>query len=278
MLMKSHRVFRSFWLYAGLIFLAVIYQIPYYIILRNALMTQREIAAFDWIVWPAQMQWQNLVNLFNDPIAPMAIGLKNSAIISFFQVSGQLIVTSMAGYGLARVAYRWADHVFYIILGALMVPSAAIFVQTFLVVAQIGWVNTLPGLIVPPMFYVFSVFIFRQFFLDFPQALEDAGRIDGLGYYGLFWRIVVPNSTGIFVALGTIGLIRSWNAFLWPLVVGQNRDSWTVQVVLSTFMTAQTINLPALFMGAAVGILPMLIIFFLVQRYIVEGVKTTGIK
>ncbi|MCB0132698.1 MAG: carbohydrate ABC transporter permease [Caldilineaceae bacterium] len=276
--MKSHRVFRSFWLYAGLIFLAVIYQIPYYIILRNALMTQREIAAFDWIVWPAQMQWQNLVNLFNDPIAPMAIGLKNSAIISFFQVSGQLIVTSMAGYGLARVAYRWADHVFYIILGALMVPSAAIFVQTFLVVAQIGWVNTLPGLIVPPMFYVFSVFIFRQFFLDFPQALEDAGRIDGLGYYGLFWRIVVPNSTGIFVALGTIGLIRSWNAFLWPLVVGQNRDSWTVQVVLSTFMTAQTINLPALFMGAAVGILPMLIIFFLVQRYIVEGVKTTGIK
>ena len=99
MLMKSHRVFRSFWLYAGLIFLAVIYQIPYYIILRNALMTQREIAAFDWIVWPAQMQWQNLVNLFNDPIAPMAIGLKNSAIISFFQVSGQLIVIPITGYG-----------------------------------------------------------------------------------------------------------------------------------------------------------------------------------
>ncbi len=276
--MKNQRAFQSFWLYALLITLAIIYLIPYYVIARNALMAQREISAFDWILWPAQMQWQNLVDLFNDPIAPMGIGLKNSAIVSIFQVAGQLIVTSMAGYGLARIRYKWADAVFFVVLGALMVPAAAIFVQTFLVVAAIGWVSTLSGLIIPPMFYVFSAFIFRQFFLDFPQELEDAARVDGLGHFGIFWRIVVPNSTGVFVALGTIALIRSWNSFLWPLVVGQSRDTWTVQVVLSTFMTAQTINLPALFMGAAVGILPMLVIFFLVQRYIVEGVKTSGIK
>jgi len=276
--MKTGRYFQSFWLYALLIGLAIVYLIPYYIIARNALMTQREIAAFDWILWPSQIQWRNLIDLFNDPIAPMGIGLKNSAIVSIFQVAGQLIVTSMAGYGLARIRYKWADAVFFLVLGALMVPAAAIFVQTFLVVAEMGWVSTMQGLIIPPMFYVFSAFIFRQFFLDFPQDLEDAARVDGLGHLGIFWRIVVPNSTGIFVALGTIGLIRAWNSFLWPLVVGQSRDTWTVQVVLSTFMTAQTINLPALFMGAAVGILPMLVIFFLVQRYIVEGVKTTGIK
>jgi multiple sugar transport system permease protein len=184
----------------------------------------------------------------------------------------------MAGYGLARIRYRWANAVFYLILGALMVPAAAIFVQTFLVVAQLGWVSTYQGLIIPAMFYVFSAFIFRQFFLDFPQELEDAARVDGLDNAGIFWRIVVPNSTGVFVALGTIGMIRTWNAFLWPLVVGQSRSTWTVQVVISTFMTAQTVNLPAIFMGAAVSILPILLFFFLVQRYIVEGVKTTGIK
>lgn len=276
--MRTRRFFNSFWLYALLTILAIIYLIPYYIIARNALMTQREVASFDWILWASQMQWSNLIDLFNDPIAPMGIGLKNSAIMSLFQVVGQLIVTAMAGYGLARIRYKWADAVFFVVLGALMVPAAAIFVQTFLVVAALGWVNTMQGLIIPPMFYVFSAFIFRQFFLDFPQELEDAARVDGLGHFGIFWRIVVPNSTGVFVALGTIGLIRSWNSFLWPLVVGQTKDTWTVQVVLSTFMTAQTINLPALFMGAAVGILPVLLIFFLVQRYIVEGVKTTGIK
>lgn len=267
-----------FVLYAVAIIIGLIYLIPYYIIVRNALMTQKEIASFDWILWADQIQWNNLVDLFNDPIAPMGIGLKNSIIISIFQVGGQLIITSLAGYGLARIRYRWADQVFYLILIALMVPPAAIFVQMFLVVDTLGWVSTYPGLFVPAMFNVFSVFIFRQFFLDFPEELEDAGRVDGLGYFGIFWRIVIPNSTGVFVALGTIGLIKAWNAFLWPLVVGQTKDTWTVQVVLSTFLTAQTINLPALFMGAAVGILPMVVIFFVVQRYIIEGVKATGIK
>ncbi len=276
--MRNKLSFQSISLYTVLIILVIIYLIPYYIIARNALMTQKEIAAFDWILWPSQMQWTNLIDLFNDPIAPMGIGLKNSIIVSIFQVAGQLIVTAMAGYGLARIRYRWANHVFYLILGALMVPSAAIFVQTFLVVAELGWISTYQGLIIPAMFYVFSAFIFRQFFLGFPQELEDAARVDGLGTFGIFWRIVVPNSVGVFTALGTIGLIRSWNAFLWPLVVGQHRDTWTVQVVISTFMTAQTVNLPAIFMGAAVSILPILLIFFLVQRYIVEGVATTGIK
>ncbi|KAA3655059.1 MAG: carbohydrate ABC transporter permease [Chloroflexi bacterium] len=265
-------------LYAVAILIAIIYLIPFYIIARNALMTKAEVAAFDWILWPDQAQWENIVNLFNDPLAPMATGLKNSALIAFFQVAGQLLVTSFAAYGLARIKYRWADQVFYLILVALMVPPAAIFVQMFLVVDRLGWISTYPGLIVPGIFNVFNVFIFRQFFLNFPRELEEAGKVDGLGYFGIFWRIVLPNSTGVFIALGTISLIKSWNAFLWPLVVGQSKSTWTVQVVLSTFLTAQTINLPALFMGAAIGILPMILIFFVVQRYLVQGVSTTGLK
>lgn len=269
---------QKYLLYAIAILIAFMYLIPFYIIARNALMTKVEVSSFDWIVWPEQAQWENVVNLFNDPLAPMATGLKNSAIIAFFQVTGQLLVTSFAAYGLARIKYRWADQVFYLILIALMVPPAAIFVQMFLVVDRLGWVSSYPGLIVPGIFNVFSVFIFRQFFLDFPRELEEAGKVDGLGYFGIFWRIVLPNSTGVFIALGTISLIKSWNAFLWPLVVGQSKDTWTVQVVLSTFLTAQTINLPALFMGAAIGILPMILIFFVVQRYLVQGVSTTGLK
>ena len=261
-----------------LILLSIIYLIPFYIITRNALMTQKEIAQFDWLLWADVPQWSNLVDLLNDPIANMRVGLKNSALVSFFQVIGRLLIASLAGYGLARSKFKWADYVFYFILVAMMVPSAAIFVQTFLVVSYLGWVSTLTGLVVPGMFDVFSVFIFRQFFLDFPKELEDAALVDGLGTFGTFWRIVIPNSTGVFISLGTLGLIRSWNSFLWPLVVGQSRETWTVQVVLSTFLTAQTINLPALFMGAALGILPVVLIFFFVQRYIVEGVKVTGIK
>ena len=276
--MTTRKTFNKVILYTVLIIFSIAYLIPFYIIARNALMTQQEIAQFDWVMWAETPQWENFTKLMSDPIANMAVGLKNSTIVSVFQVIGRLIITSLAGYGLARIRYKWADYVFYFVLVALMVPSAAIFVQTFLVVASLGWVSTIQGLVVPGMFDVFSVFIFRQFFLDFPPELEEAAQMDGLGTFGTFWRIVVPNSKGVFISLGTLGLIRSWNSFLWPLVIGQSRETWTVQVVLSTFLTAQTINLPALFMGAAIGIIPVLLIFFIVQRYIVEGVRVSGIK
>lgn len=276
--MKTRKRLNKVLLYVVLILFSIAYLIPFYIIARNALMTQKEIAQFDWVLWAAAPQWENFTNLMSDPIANMGVGLKNSTLVSVLQVIGRLIITSLAGYGLARIKFKWADYVFYFVLVALMVPSAAIFVQTFLVVASMGWVSTIQGLTVPGMFDVFSVFIFRQFFLDFPVELEEAARVDGLGTFGTFRRIVVPNSKGVFISLGTLGLIRSWNSFLWPLVIGQSRDTWTVQVVLSTFLTAQTINLPALFMGAAVGIIPVLLVFFIVQRYIVEGVRVSGIK
>ena len=120
--------------------------------------------------------------------------------------------------------------------------------------------------------------LFRQYFLNFPRELEEAGRVDGLSYFGAFWRIVVPNSLQFYAAIAVITFISSWNSFLWPLVVGQDPSSWTVQVVLSTFITAQTINVPELFMGVAVAIAPLVILFFFLQRYIVAGVARSGIK
>ncbi|MBV9257569.1 MAG: carbohydrate ABC transporter permease, partial [Ktedonobacteraceae bacterium] len=124
----------------------------------------------------------------------------------------------------------------------------------------------------------FTAFLFRQFFLSFPHELEEAGRVDGLGYWGVFWRIVVPNSMGIISALSVIAFINSWNAFLWPLVIGQDQSAWTVQVVLSQFLNAQLLNLHELFIGSAIAILPLVIIFFILQRYIVEGYKQSGLK
>ncbi|MGB7341553.1 MAG: carbohydrate ABC transporter permease [Phototrophicaceae bacterium] len=264
--------------YTLLILLSIIFLAPFYILIRNAFMTRAEIAAFDWIFFPESLQWNNLTDLFSDPIAPMASGLWNSAIISTFQVAGELLFPALAAYGLAKIPFRWRNIVFVITLIALMVPPTAIFIPAFLVVDQLGWVNTLQGIIVPRIFNVFNLIIFRQFFLAFPKDIEEAGQVDGLNYWGIFWRLVVPNSVGIFVALGSISLLRSWNGYLWPLVIGQSKDTWTVQVVLSTFMTAQTINLPALFMGSLVAVLPMVIVFFLLQRFIVQGVTSTGLK
>jgi len=262
--------------YLALIPLAVVFLFLFYLIARNALMTQPEITGPVWQWWPATPQWSNFNLLFDT--APMSTGLRNSAILAGVNLVFQTLFASMAGYALARIPVRGKSAVFSIILSTLMVPSAAIFIPSFVVVSKLGGVDTLWGIVVPGLFNAFATFLFRQFYLDFPVEIEEAGRLDGLGYFGIYRGLILPNSIGIMTALGVLSFIYSWNAFLWPLVIGRYPTTATVQMVLSTFLTAQTINLPMLFMGAAVGAAPLVVIFLFMQRYIIQGVKLSGIK
>ena len=265
--------------YIVLIALALLFLFPFYLMIRTAVITQPEVASFDWVWWPQEMHWrENLEGIFNDQTAPMSVGLRNSAIIAGANLLLQTLFASMAGYALARLPVRGGSLVFFVILSTLMVPSAVTFIPSYVVVANLGGVNTLWGIIVPGLFNAFAVFLFRQFYLDFPVEIEEAGRLDGLSHAGIYWRLVLPNSIGVLAALGILSFINSWNAFLWPLVIGQNPSSWTIQIVLSTYITAQTINLPYMFMGAVVGALPLVIVFLVMQRYIVQGVRLSGIK
>ncbi|MGB3306328.1 MAG: carbohydrate ABC transporter permease [Thermomicrobiales bacterium] len=264
--------------YLLLILLALIFLFPFYIMVRNALSTNAEITSFEWVWWPKEMQWSNLTDLFKTTEVNMALGLRNSAILAIVNLIFQTLFASMAGYALARIPFKGSGVVFSIILVTLMVPAAVTFVPTYVVVAKLGGINTLWGVVVPGLFSAFSTFLFRQFYLDFPKDLEEAGRLDGLTYYGLYFRLLLPNSMGIMAALGVLSFINNWNAFLWPSIVGQSPQTRTVQVVLSAFLTAQTINLSALFMGAVVGALPLVIVFLFMQRYIVQGVRMSGIK
>lgn len=260
-----------------LIALAALFLIPFYLLLRNGLATEADITAPGWTFFPRELRWSNLRELFDDPSVPMTHALLNSTLIAVATTAGTLLLASLAGYGLARIPYRHANAVFYAVLGTLMVPAAVTFVPSFVLVSSLGWISTLRGLIVPTLFSAFACFVFRQYFLGFPRELEDAAQVDGLGPWRTYWRVVVPNSRPVFAAVGTIVFIGAWNAFLWPLVIGQDRDAWTVQVALSTFTTAQTVNIHELFVAAAVSIVPLLVVFLVLQRYIVAGVERSGI-
>ena len=145
--------------------------------------------------------------------------------------------------------------------------------------AYLGGVNTRWGIIAPGLFSAFSIFLFRQFYLRFPTEIEEAGRLDGLGYFGVYWRLLLPNSTSILMALGVLTFIGSWNSFLWPLVIGQDPSAWTVQDRAVYLPDARRpINLAQLFAAAAVGVLPLVLVFLVMQRYIVEGAKFSGGK
>lgn len=271
-------VMSSTGLYVALGVATLLFLVPFYLIIRNALSTDPDITGEDWKFFPSDLQWGNVKELFDDPSVPFARALWNSTVVAVLHTLGTLLVCSLAGYGLARIPYKHANKVLYSVLFTLMVPAAVTFVPSYVLVSSLGWVSSLRGLIIPGLFSGFTAFLFRQYFLGFPKELEEAARVDGLGYWGAYWRIVVPNSLNFFAAISVITFISGWNAFLWPLVIGQDQNSWTVQVALSSYMTAQTINIHLIFMATAVSILPLVLVFVFLQRWLVQGVAQTGIK
>ncbi|MEU4517543.1 carbohydrate ABC transporter permease [Amycolatopsis sp. NPDC024027] len=256
---------------------AVLFLLPFYLLLRNGLASRADLTSPQWTFFPSSVHWENFSRLFSLSDVPFARSLLNSLLVATLQTTGLLVLCSLAGYGLARIPYRHARPVFYTVLATLMIPTSVTFVPSFVVVSSLGWLSDFRGLVIPGLFSAFSVFLFRQYFLDFPRELEEAGRVDGLSRWGVFWRIVVPNSKGFFAAIAVITVIGSWNAFLWPLIIAQSPDSWTVQVALSGLLTAQNPQLNLLFLAAAVSILPIVLLFAFLQRYLVRGVAESGL-
>jgi multiple sugar transport system permease protein len=257
---------------------ALLFLIPFYLIVRNAFMTDPEITGEEWKWFPTSIQWGNVTEPFDDVTVDFARSMWNSLVVAVLHTVGILLICSLAGYGLARIPYKHANKVFYAVLATLMVPTAVTFVPSFVLVSSLGWVDSYRGLIIPGLFSGFTCFLFRQYFLGFPKELEEAARVDGLSYWGAYWRVVVPNSLNFFAAIATITFIAGWNAFLWPLVIGQDPSAWTVQVALSSYATNQTVNYHLIFMATAISILPLVFVFLFLQRWLVQGIAQTGIK
>lgn len=263
--------------YVVLVVLAVFFLLPFYVIVRNAFASSRLIAAARWKWLPDQWNLDNISQLFTNSDVEMGASLWHSAVMAVVQTGLTLLVALLAGYALARYTHRVARILSGLTIFTLMVPAAVTFIPMFVMTSALGWIDTFRGLIVPGMFSAFATYMFRQSFLGFPKELEEAALIDGANPWRTFWQVVVPNSMGIVGAVGTIIFIGSWNAFLWPMLVTRT-GTRTVQVTLSQFMTSQLVNYPELFAGALVAVIPVLLVFLFLQRYLVQGVETTGLR
>ncbi|MFG1711081.1 carbohydrate ABC transporter permease [Nonomuraea sp. M3C6] len=257
---------------------SAVFLLPFYVMLRNSMMTQMEVSSPDWHWLPAVFSLDNYRDLFSDPSVPMGTALGNSLLIAVVTAPVSTIFASMAGYALARLPVPGRGAVLTYVVVTMMIPGSVTFVPTFVVVGALGGVNTTWGIIAPGLFNAFAVLLFRNFYLRFPAEIEEAGRLDGLGYLGVYRRLALPNSVTMLASLGALSFIDAWNAFLWPLVIGQDPASWTAQIALSTFLTAQSVNLPGLFAGAVIIIIPLAVMFLVAQRHIVQGLTTSGLK
>ncbi|MEH3077089.1 MAG: carbohydrate ABC transporter permease [Quadrisphaera sp.] len=261
--------------YAVLSVLGLLFLLPFYIMVKTAVSSPADIASRTFVLWPSQPDWSAFGRVLEDPSFTTAI--ITSSLMAVSMTVGQIVVAAMAGYALARIPHRLAQPLFALTVLMLLIPAATTFLPNFIIVAKLGWVDSLQGLVVPTLFSAFNVFLFRQFFLAFPKELEEAGKLDGLGHLGVFVRIVVPNSLAFASALTVLGFVGAWNAFLWPLVVaGSGSGALTVQVYLSQFLTAQTFDYTGLFAAALLSLVPVLVVFVVLQRWLVRGVAETG--
>lgn len=264
--------------YAAASVLAVLFLLPFYIIVRNAFSTQQAIVSPQWRWWPDALGGGTLPNVLGNANLGIVRALGTSLVVSVTQTVLTVLISLMAGYALAR----WRTPASRVVLGltvfTLMVPAMVTFIPTFVMVSSLGWISSYRGLIVPVIFSAFATFMFRQGFLEFPRELEEAAAIDGANTWTTFWRIVVPNAMGTVAAVGTITFIGAWNAFLWPLLIAQDPQMRTIQVVLSQFMTSQGTRYPEMFTGALIGIVPALVVFVVLQRWLVQGVEQSGLK
>ncbi|SER95782.1 multiple sugar transport system permease protein/fructooligosaccharide transport system permease protein [Salipaludibacillus aurantiacus] len=204
--------------------------------------------------------------------------IMNSLIYTIGIIIFGLIVNSMAGYALARFQFPLRNFWLAVIIATLIIPPESIFLPLYVLVFNLGWVNTYTGLIVPFIANAFAIFLFRQFFLDFPRELEEAAKIDGCSQIGIFFRIIVPLSKPVFATVAIVLFINHWNDFLWPLVVANDDSMRTIQIGLQYFMNQPPIQWGQVMAALTVATVPMLLIFIFLQRYYVQGLAHTGSK
>jgi multiple sugar transport system permease protein len=203
----------------------------------------------------------------------------NSLLVAVLVTVGNLVFCSMLGYALAKLAFPGKRALFVVVLSTLMVPAFVTFMPLFVLVSNLHIVNTHAGLILPFLAGGLGVFLMRQFIEGIPDDLLDAARVDGAGEYTIFFRIVLPLCGPALATLGVLVFLAQWNSFLWPLVVASTEDMYTLPVALALFATGQQeSNLALQLAGASVVVLPVVLLFFALQRYVIQGIATTGLK
>ncbi len=202
----------------------------------------------------------------------------NSLIVAVLNTASVLFFCALVGYVLARMRFPGKNVIFIAILSTLMVPTEMLVIPWFVMSAQFGWVDTYWGLLFPGLIPGFGVFLMRQFFQTLPRDLFDAGRIDGVSEFGLFLRIGLPLVGPGLAALGIFAFIGNWNAFLWPLIVAQSASMRTVPVGIALFSGEAGSAWHLIMATSSMAILPVLIVFIIFQRQIIEGVVLTGVK
>jgi multiple sugar transport system permease protein len=265
------------WLYAVLGAGLLLMVVPFLWMVLSSVKPEGEVMSVPPTWWPETVTTDNYEALFTRLDFPAYF--LNSILVALAVTAGNVMFGSMLGYALAKLAFPGKRAVFGLVLFTLMIPGVVTFVPLFVLTTNLGLTNTLPGMFLPFLAAPFGVFLMRQFILGLPDELIHAARVDGAGELRIFFSVIMPLCGPAMATLGILTFLGSWNNFLWPLVVAQTEDKYTLPVALALYSVGQNATQYGLLLaGAVVVVIPVVAVFLALQRYIMQGIAMTGIK
>ena len=255
---------------------ALLVLVPIFWAVLSSLKTPEELAQRPPTLWPRDLTFGNYGEALTSFDFPQYF--LNSAIVTVLATVLTLVVNSMAAYALSKYNFRGRDTLFVITLATIMIPLQVIFLPVYQVVSSLGLVNTLWGMIIPAAATPTGVFLLRQYMLSLPDDLIEAARIDGAGEFRIFLQIVLPLCRPALAVVAIFSVIWRWNDFLWPLIVAQDESVYTLPVALARFSAQLVVPFNLVLAMSVLSIVPVVILFLLLQKQIIAGVAQTGLK
>lgn len=258
----------------GFVLLAI--NLPFIWMIITSFKTESEVFSWPPKFYPTFFSFDNFKSAFN--LLPLGKLMLNTLFVAITVTFCQLVFDSLAAYGLSRFKFKGRDWIFLLMVGTLMIPGEVIIIPLYIIVKNMGLLNSYASLIVPFMSSAFGIFLLRQFFMGVPAELEDAALIDGAGRLRIFWKIILPLSKPALFTTALFTFLGSWNSYLWPLVAINDSTKQVIQVGLSQFSAGWETQWTWKMAASTTSVIPIIIFFFFVQKQYVEGIRGVGIK
>jgi multiple sugar transport system permease protein len=265
-------------MYAVLVFFALIYLFPILWALAASVKTLDDVWVFPPRLWPREWRWGNYSHALTR--LPFFRFLLNSMVISTAAVAGQVFSAALVGYAFARLKWRFREFWFIVLLATMMLPGQVLLIPHYLIFKNLGWINTYKPLIVPAWLGggAFFIFLFRQFFKGIPREMEEAARLDGASDWQMFWQVFLPNAKPVLATVTVLSFIAHWKDFMGPLIYLSDFEKFPIGLGLYMYNANEGSFTNYLMAASTIALAPLVILFFVAQRYFVKGLLLTGSK
>lgn len=268
--------------WATLLLVAAVSLFPIYWMVMSSFRTHEEIFRYTelgrGLFLPVDWTLQNYRDIFLDPAKPFGRYLLNTLSVAVVVTAAGLLINAMAAFSFAKLRFPFKKGLLALFLSSLVIPYEVIMIPQYLLMRDIGWINSYKALIFPQIVWVFGIFMLIQFFADIPRDILDAARMDGARWPRIFCVIVLPAAVPALITLGIMTFLNQWDSFLWPLVVINEEQRQVIQVAISSYQSLRGISWGKIMAATTISSVPILAVFVLLQRYYVQGITMSGVK